>query len=122
MNLFRESGEYEKESEDVQNQGSNAELKIIYKRIQENRFIDVFLVFSMAIVFGLLLVISASAQPGPLDLSSLGSIPDEGGFNQAPRLISLTSDRISPQEAGATIVWTARVLDRTEIQFSTSSG
>ncbi|HSD57715.1 MAG TPA: hypothetical protein VLB04_05995, partial [Methanotrichaceae archaeon] len=65
----------------------------------------------MAIVFGLLLVISASAQPGPLDLSSLGSIPDEGGFNQAPRLISLTSDRISPQEAGATIVWTARALD-----------
>jgi hypothetical protein len=42
MDLFGESGNEEKESEDMNNQGSTAELKMIYKRIQENRFIDVF--------------------------------------------------------------------------------
>ena len=83
--------------------------------ILKRKYVDVFLVFSAVMVLGLLLVISAAAQPdfmtGSGDLSSGGAATNLDNLNQPPKLISLAPDKPGPQVAGTTIIWTAKALD-----------
>ncbi|MFA6371729.1 MAG: hypothetical protein WCW68_03810, partial [Methanothrix sp.] len=63
----------------------------------KRKYRDVFLVFAVLMITGVLLAISASAQADD--------------FNQQPTLTSLESDKSSPQEAGSSIKWTANAED-----------
>ncbi|MCK9564649.1 MAG: hypothetical protein M0Q43_01205, partial [Methanothrix sp.] len=63
----------------------------------KRKYRDVFLVFAMLLITGVLLAISASAQ-----------VDD---FNQQPKLTALESDKSNPQEAGSSIKWTAKAED-----------
>ncbi|HUS75505.1 MAG TPA: hypothetical protein VMY43_05795, partial [Methanothrix sp.] len=71
----------------------------------------------MLMVTGVLLAISASAQfnqqPGAFGREDFSAQDNLGGdgFNQQPRLIALESDKLSPQEAGSPIKWTAKAED-----------
>ncbi|MCK9442404.1 MAG: hypothetical protein M0Q13_13420, partial [Methanothrix sp.] len=63
----------------------------------KRKYRDVFLVFAVLMITGVLLAISALAQADD--------------FNQQPTLTSLESDKSSPQEAGSSIKWTANAED-----------
>jgi len=91
---------------------SNCKRKTKFK----HKYRDVFLVFTVLMITGVLLAVSAYAQPeqplgGPgQDFSS----PDNMGAaspNQQPTIIALQSDKSSPQEAGSSIKWTANAQD-----------
>ena len=83
----------------------------------KHKYMDVFFVFTVLMITGVLLAISASAQlVQPPEASGEGvfSPPDNlggVGFNQQPTLIALESDRHSPQEAGSSIIWMAKAED-----------
>ncbi len=78
-----ESGNEETESEDMNNRSSSDERTIIFKGISRKKCVDAFLVLSLAVALGLLLVASISAQPEPMaDISALESISPDAGFNQ----------------------------------------
>ena len=83
--------------------------------IPKRKYVDVFLVFSAVMVLGLLLVISAAAQPDFMtssgDSSPGGAATNLDNLNQPPKLISLAPDKPGPQVAGTTIIWTAKALD-----------
>ena len=75
--------------------------------ILKRKYVDVFIVFSAVMVLGLVLVISAAAQPdfmtGPGDLSSEGAATNLDNLNQPPKLISLAPDKpVLVCEFGAT--------------------
>ncbi|MDD2834587.1 MAG: hypothetical protein PHY05_00400, partial [Methanothrix sp.] len=79
---------------------------------------DVILVIAAIMITGVLLAVSALAQfdpqsPGDLGQGDLFSSDNMGGVssNQQPMLITLESDKSSPQEAGSSIKWTARAED-----------
>ncbi|MCX6674722.1 MAG: hypothetical protein NTY37_13200 [Methanothrix sp.] len=83
----------------------------------KRKYRDVFLVFAVLMITGVLLAVSAFAQPDqPSDDSGLGdfSSPDNmggAGTNQPPMLTGLESNKASPQEAGSTVKWTAKAED-----------
>jgi len=85
--------------------------------ILKHRYRDVFLVFVMLMITGLLLALSASAQMGssPDFIGQQGIVPtgDTSGAtdNQPPVIDSIDSDKESPQEAGSSIKWTAKTTD-----------
>jgi hypothetical protein len=97
----------------MQKPDSNCKNKTGFKR----KYRDVFLVFAVLMITGVLLAISAFAQFDPQQGSSgVGdfSTPDNlggVGLNQQPKLTALESDKSSPQEAGSSIKWTARAED-----------
>ncbi|MGB5100171.1 MAG: hypothetical protein WBN94_06190, partial [Methanothrix sp.] len=63
----------------------------------KRKYRNVFLVFAVLMITGVLLAISASAQVDDI--------------NQQPKLTALESDKSSPQEAGSSIKWTAKAED-----------
>jgi protocatechuate 3,4-dioxygenase beta subunit len=84
----------------------------------KGKYRDVFLVFAVLMITGVLLAVSAYAQfdSQPPAASGLGdfSNPDNMGTassNQPPTLTALESDKSSPQEAGSSIKWTAKAED-----------
>ena len=78
---------------------------------------DVISVFAVLMITGVLLAVSALAQPelspGALGQGDLFSADSMGGAssNQQPMLTALESDKSSPQEAGSSIKWTAKAED-----------
>ena len=79
---------------------------------------DAMLILAVSIITGVLLVVAASAQfdPQQPEGSAQGDFFSPGytggaSSNQQPTLVSLDSDKSSPQEAGASIKWTARAED-----------
>ncbi len=99
------------ESEDMGAQSNKSGFCINFKKNLMYNYAEIFLVFSAVIVFGVLLATSALAQPGQMDLPSMGSAESGASFNQPPKLVSITPDKPSPQEAGTTIKWTANAID-----------
>ncbi len=97
----------------MQKPDSKCKNKTGFKR----KYRDVFLVFAVLMITGVLLAISAFAQFDPQPGSSgVGdfSTPDilgRDGSNQQPKLTALESDKISPQESGSSIKWTAKAED-----------
>jgi hypothetical protein len=121
-------------------QDSKCKNKTRFKRIFKHKYRDVFLVFAVLMITGVLLAISAYAQfdrqpgafgqedssspdnlgrdgfnqpPGAFGQEDLSSPDNLGrdGFNQQPELIALESDKLSPQEAGTSIKWTVQAQD-----------
>ena len=87
----------------MQKPDSNCKNKTRFKR----KYRDVFLVFAVLMITGVLLAISAYAQfdqqPGSSGVGDF-STPDilgGDGSNQQPKLTALESDKSSPQEAGS---------------------
>ncbi len=80
---------------------------------------DAISVFAFLMITGVLLAISAFAQPDmPGGFEQGGSFSQDnmgeaGGAisNQQPMLTALESDRSSPREAGSSIKWTAKAVD-----------
>jgi len=79
---------------------------------------DAMLILAASILTGVLLGVTASAQfdPQPPEGSNQGDFFSPGytggaSTNQQPMLVLLDSDKSSPQEAGASIKWTARAED-----------
>jgi hypothetical protein len=105
------------ESEDMQKPDSKCKNKTRFKNIFKHKYRDVFLVFAVLMITGVLLAISASAQfeqpPGDFGQRDFSSPDNLGGAgsNQQPKLTALESDKISPQEAGSSIKWTAKAED-----------
>ena len=98
----------------MQKPDSNCKNKTRFKR----KYRDVFPVFAVLMIAGVLLAISAFAQfdsqPGSSGMEDF-STPDnlDGvGYNQQPKLTALESDKPSPQEAGSSIKWTAKAEDQ----------
>ncbi len=96
---------------------SKCEIKTKLKKFLNHSYVNVFLVFAMVLVMGVLLNAFAYAQdqpmgfPGGMDLSSPdGSMPG-GSSNQPPSITSLEPDKPSPQEAGTSIKWTVKAED-----------
>ncbi|MDQ1261129.1 MAG: Cna protein B-type domain protein, partial [Euryarchaeota archaeon] len=92
--------------------GSNCRLKTKFK----HNCRDAISVFAVLMITGVLLAVSALAQPelpGDLGQGDLLSPGNTGGAssNQQPMLTALESDKSSPQEAGSTIKWTAKAED-----------
>ncbi|MEI8003538.1 MAG: hypothetical protein WCG94_04320, partial [Methanothrix sp.] len=83
----------------------------------KHKYRDVFLVFAVLMITGVLLEVSALAQFGqpPEDSgrSDLSSPDNMAGVdsNSQPKLIALESDKSSPQEAGSSIIWMANAKD-----------
>ncbi|MCX6676922.1 MAG: SpaA isopeptide-forming pilin-related protein [Methanothrix sp.] len=102
------------ESEDMQKPDSKSKNKNRFKR----KYRDIFLVFAVLMITGVLLAISASAQfdqqpPGASGQGDFATTDNMGGVgtNQQPMLTDLESDKPSPQEAGSSIKWTAKAED-----------
>ncbi|MCX6679658.1 MAG: hypothetical protein NTX42_04740 [Methanothrix sp.] len=101
----------EKESEEMKEPNkNNTRFKGKYK--------DVFLVFAVLMITGVLLAVSAYAQldqqpPGASGLGDFSTQDNMGtaSSNQPPTLTALESDKSSPQEAGSSIKWTAKAAD-----------
>lgn len=78
---------------------------------------NVFLVFAMVLIAGVLFNAPTSAQdqqpgfPGQLGLPSQDNSLVETGLNQVPNITSLESDKPGPQDAGSSIKWTAKAVD-----------
>ena len=79
---------------------------------------DTIQVLAAMIITGVLLAVSASAQfdPQPTEASGQGDFFSPGytggaSSNQQPMLVALNCDKSSPQEAGASIRWTAMAED-----------
>ena len=96
---------------------SKCKNKTRFKNIFKHKYREVFLVFAVLMITGVLLAISASAQfeqpPEAFGQGGLSS-PDilgGDGSNQQPKLTALESDKTSPQEAGSSIRWTAKAED-----------
>ncbi len=93
--------------------GSNCRRKTRFK----HNCRDVIPVFAVLMITGVLLAVSALAQPelspGALGQGDLFSPDNAGGAgsNQQPMLTALESDKSSPQEAGSSIKWTAKAED-----------
>jgi len=93
-------------------------LELGLKKFRKYRHVDFILAFSVALAFGMLLALSASAQSLPEDFSSrnpfsedLSSFNQPEILNQPPRLIDFGPDPSSPQEAGTSVRWSARAMD-----------
>jgi len=71
------------------------ELNLNFGRLVRYRYLDQFLIFFVLLVFGALLIISASCAE----------------YNQKPVVVSLTPNLISPQGAGTSIIWSAQATD-----------
>ena len=96
---------------------NKSEIKAKFKRFLKRSYMNVFLVFAMVLVIGVLFNAPTSAQgqlprfPGEMGLTSQEDFMAEQGSNQLPNIISLESDKPGPQEAGSSIKWTARAVD-----------
>jgi large repetitive protein len=105
------------ESEDMHKQDSKNEIKAKFKRFLKTSYMNVFLVFAAVLIAGVLFSAPTSAQdqqpgfPGELGLPSQDNSFAETGSNQAPSIISLVPDKLSPQEAGVSIKWTVKAED-----------
>ncbi|MEI8003498.1 MAG: hypothetical protein WCG94_04120 [Methanothrix sp.] len=102
----------------MQEPDSKCKNKTGFKKFFNHKYRDVFLVFAVLMITGVLLAISASAQFDPQPPGASGqedfSTPDNMGgvgFNQPPNISALESDKPSPQEAGSSIKWTAKAKD-----------
>ena len=84
-----------------------------YKRLNMHRHNDLLLLLSSVIaIFGILLVLSVSAQPAPDNISFPGSASVGEPTNLPPIIESLTPDKPSGQGvAGDAITWTAKATD-----------
>jgi len=83
----------------------------------KRKYRDVFLVFTVLMITGVLLAVSAFAQPDQLQgapgQEDLFASDNPGGDaqNLPPTITSLESKKQSPQEAGSSIKWTAKAKD-----------
>ena len=96
---------------------SKSEIRAKFKRFLKTSYMNVFLVFAAVLIAGVLFIAPISAQdqmpgfPGEMGLTSEDDSMAEQASNQAPSIISLVPDRLSPQEAGTSIKWTVRAED-----------
>ena len=96
---------------------SKSEIKAKFKLFLKHSYMNVFLVFAMVLVTGVLFNAPTSAQdqmpgfPGETSPFSQDDSMAEQGFNQEPNIISFEPDKPGPQEAGSSIKWTVRAAD-----------
>ncbi len=110
-------GKTKKECVAMEYPDGKGNFKTDYKEFFKMKYIDILLMLLVVIVFGVLLAVSASAQPltgfptetpqGGLPMTT-GSTPDQ---NSLPVIAGLVPDKPSPQGAGTTITWTAKAFD-----------
>ena len=94
-----------------------SEIEAKFKRFLKTSYMNVFLVFAMVLIAGVLFNAPANAQdqpqgfPGELGLPSQDNSVAGQSLNQAPNISSLESDKPGPQDAGSSIKWTAIAVD-----------
>ncbi len=98
-------------------QDSKSEIKAKFKQFLKKRYMNVFLVFALVLMAGVLFNAPTSAQdqppgfPGELGLPSQDNSVAGESLNQMPNIISLEPDKPGPQDAGSSIKWTAKAVD-----------
>ncbi len=98
-------------------QDSKSEIKAKFKQFLKKRYMNVFLVFALVLMAGVLFNAPTSAQdqppgfPGELGLPSQDNSVAGESLNQMPQITSLEPDKPGPQDAGSSIKWTAKAVD-----------